>query len=168
MRSIFLGIAALVLTCTNSVANDPKLVKTFGDWSVYTYQDEKGTVCYLSAKPKKSEGNYKQRGDVRALLTLKPNGDGGTINLVAGYTYPANGKVTVHLAQQKFTLFTKDDGAWALDDKTDKTMLLAMAIGQQMIVKGKSDKGTETTDNYSMKGFADAYQAAAKACGGKR
>jgi invasion protein IalB len=157
---------AFILFCSSSLAlsETPKLVSSHGDWSVYQYTEGKNQVCYLSSKPSKSEGKYKQRGEVRFLVTLSPGKEGGTVNLVAGYTYQPNGDVTLKLGEQKFTLFTKDDSAWAIDDATDKKIVIAMTSGKQLIAEGKSDKGTETKDSFSLKGFSDAYKAATAAC----
>lgn len=168
MRHVFFGIVAVALSSANIVAeeskNEPKQIGKFGEWSVYYVQGNEAqeSIYYLSAKPQKSEGKC-ERGDVHALITLNLNKEGGTVNFVSGYKFPDRSAVFVHLADQKFTLFTKDDGAWAIDNNADKTLILAMLAAQQMVVKGESDKGVATTDIYSLKGFADAYQAALKA-----
>jgi hypothetical protein len=37
-----------------------------------------------------------------------------------------------------------------------------------MVVRGQSNRGTKTTDTYSLVGFSAAYQAINQACGVKR
>jgi Invasion associated locus B (IalB) protein len=41
-----------------------------------------------------------------------------------------------------------------------------LKAGKQMIVRGTSSRGTETTDTYSLSGFTAALAAIDKACGG--
>ena len=42
-----------------------------------------------------------------------------------------------------------------------------MKRGRKMVVKGKSSRGTATTDTYSLTGFSAAYKAIGEACGVK-
>ena len=46
----------------------------------------------------------------------------------------------------------------------DKAMVAEMKRAGKLIVIGTSNKGTRTTDTYSLSGFGKAYEAMAKAC----
>jgi hypothetical protein len=64
----------------------------------------------------------------------------------------------------EFTLTTGNEFAWMPIGESVKPLVNAMMGGQQMIVKGVSARGTETTDTYSLLGFTAAYKAMVKTC----
>src|SRR3712207_8722095 len=48
--------------------------------------EEGKKVCYMSAAPDKSEGNYKTRGEVYALVTHRPaQNSRDVVSLISGY-----------------------------------------------------------------------------------
>lgn len=144
----------------------PELIGEYDDWAAYSYKDGKGIVCYMASTPKKDEGKYSKRGDIYVIITHRPAEKSfDVVNFVAGYTYKTGAPVTVKIGKDLFSrLFTDGDKAWAIDDKADKELVLAMKRGQRMIVDGVSNKGTLTKDTYSLKGFAGAYKAISSKC----
>ncbi len=64
-----------------------------------------------------------------------------------------------------YELFTQGENAW-LEKPADETrMVEAMKAGSTLTVVGKSNRGTTTTDRYSLTGFTAAHNAISKACG---
>ena len=51
--------------------------------------------------------------------------------------------------------------------KDDEKVVEALKVGKEAVVEAVTAKGTKTKDNYSLNGFAKAYQVASKACGVK-
>ena len=167
-------IAALSLTALlvalaavpTARAQGIKTVGIFGDWSAFQFSEDGNPACYMSSEPTKATGDYKKRGDVFAIVTHRPAEKRvGEVSIIAGYAYQKDSTVEVALGKQSFELFTQEDGAWALDAASDKTLIQAMKKGNRMVVKGTSTRGTRTTDTYSLKGFTKAYRAIGKACG---
>lgn len=158
--------AAVVLLATPARADDPKLISTHGDWAAYTFKENGGTVCYMASQPKKSEGNYKKRDQVFALITHRPSENTKNVfSFIAGYTYKSGAEVTVTFDdKQTYTLFTNKDMAWAKDADTDNKITEAIRKGSKMVVKGQSMRGTDTTDTFSLKGTGGAHDAIGKAC----
>ena len=50
------------------------------------------------------------------------------------------------------------------DAKTDKQLVEQLKAGGQAVIKGKSKRGTLTTDTFSLKGFSKAYNKISTAC----
>jgi hypothetical protein len=138
-----------------------------GKWSGYTFLEEGNKGCYMAAPPDKSEGNYRSRGDVYALVTHRPaQNSRDVVSLIAGYTLKPDADIVVTIdRKQKFTLFADKETAWARDDKTDRALVQAMIKGGTMVVEGVSSRGTKTRDTYSLSGFGKVYQAISQACG---
>ena len=145
----------------------PSLLGAFDNWNAFSFTDDTGKkVCFMSSKPVSAKGNYTRRGDIYAYITHWPSkGHKNMINFDTGYTYKANSMVDVSVNGEKFQLATEGEKAWAYNQSDDDKITDAIRKGSTMVVKGVSSRGTETTDTYSLKGTADAFDAISKACG---
>lgn len=147
-------------------AQDVTVIGTHGKWTAYTYTENKQPVCYIAAKPEKSEGNYKARDEVLMLVTHRPGEKAfDVISMVAGYQYKPDTDAVLTVGAQKFELFTVgSDRAWARDAKIDRTIAQAMIKGNSAVVRGTSSRNTNTTDTFSLSGFTAAYKAISDTC----
>ena len=59
---------------------------------------------------------------------------------------------------------TEGERAWPRDPRDDNKLVRAMKGGLNMVVTGRSTRGTKTTDTYSLLGFTAAMNAIDKAC----
>lgn len=161
-------VAALSLGAVASVAHaedTPKKIGEFGDWAAYSFMEEGNKVCYMASQPKKDEGNYSRRDQIFALITYRPaEGSKNVFSYIAGYSYKGGSDVTVTIDNEKFTLFTQDDTAWAPDAATDNKISEFLRKGNKMVVKGTSSRGTSTTDTFSLSGSGSAWDAVNKEC----
>ncbi len=170
MRPI-LALTALVLaSLLPGVESRAQVIERIGDfrsWSAFTAKEGNEPVCFMSTQPTKSEGKYNKRGEIYALVSHRPaENRRGEVSFVAGYTFKSESSVEVSVdGGRAFTLYTKDDGAWARDSATDKKLIDEMIKGGNMVVRGTSSRGTATTDTYSLSGFTAAYRAINGACG---
>lgn len=165
--AVALAVAAggMGLASTASQAADPQLVGTYGAWTAYTFQEGSGKVCYMASQPRKAEGDYTSRGDIFALVTHRPaENSNNVISIVAGYPYKEGSEVALSVGRTAFTLFTHGDRAWARTAQIDNQIAEAIRKGSEMVVKGTSQRGTQTTDTYSLSGSSAAYEAISKAC----
>ncbi|CAK0756620.1 hypothetical protein WCLP8_2770005 [uncultured Gammaproteobacteria bacterium] len=152
-------------------AEQPKAqsLGSFKDWSAYTFVENGNKVCYMSSEPKKKEPGTAKRGKIFFLITHRPAEKSlDVVSVVAGYAYKKGSAATVTIDKKAFSLFVDRETAWAKDDKTDTLIVTAMRSGTQLVVKGTSLRGTNTTDTYSLSGTDAAYKAINDACGVKR
>lgn len=172
LATLVLAIAAAVLPAPlggpahAADSQDINRLGKFQHWRAFTYTENGNRVCYMASEPQKEEGDYEQRGEVYAMVTHQPaRGTQDVVSFVIGYPFKQQSRVTVNIDDnKKFTLFTHEDTAWAADKKTDNALVRAMMRGREMVVKGVSNKGTNTTDTYSLMGFTDAHNAIDDAC----
>ncbi len=168
LRRSILTMTALATIGIASVANaqTPQLIGNYGDWAAYSFTENGNKVCYMVSQPTKAEGNYSKRGDIFALITHRPGEKTKNVfSYITGYTYKEGSDVTVNVNNEKFTLFTQKDMAWAPDQASDNRITDAIRKGSRMVVKGSSSRGTLTTDTFSLKGSGGAHDAINKACG---
>ena len=172
MRSSIICTLAALLALALAPLAAAQTVEPIGEagkWRAYSFLEEGKKVCYMSAAPEKSEGNYKVRGEVHALVTHRPALESrDVVSLIVGYPLKPDADIVVVIdRKQKFALFADKETAWAPDDKTDRAMVQAMIKGSTMVVEGVSSRGTKTKDTYSLAGFGKMYQAISRACGVK-
>lgn len=160
-------VLALTMACSSSAhAAEPRLIGTYGDWDAYIFMEGSNKVCYMAARPKKSEGNYKSRGDIYALITHRPaEKTKDVFSYIAGYAYKPGSDVTVSIGGGSFTLFTQDDTAWTADAETDSKLVAAIRDGANMVVRGTSARSTSTTDTFGLRGSSTAYTRISEECG---
>ncbi len=147
-------------------ASKPSLLGTFGDWRAYSFTENGNKVCYMAAEPKTKVGNYTSRGDVFALITHRPaEKTRDVFSYITGYPYKSGGEVTIEANGRNYKLFTQNETAWAADAAADRALVNAIKAGSNMVVKGVSQRGTLTTDTFSLNGSSKAYNTISKACG---
>lgn len=161
-----LSVSALTCLMAFPAYAEKSAISQHDHWAAYKYTEGGATVCYIASQPVKDVGDYKSRGDIFAMITQRPaKGIKNEFSYVAGYPYKSGSEVTVTIDGKSFTLFTQDGTAWAADADTDTRITNAIMSGSNMVVKGSSQRGTLTTDTFSLKGSGAAYKAASKACG---
>jgi Invasion associated locus B (IalB) protein len=140
-----------------------------GAWNAYFYKGKSGRVCYLAGAPQKTEpARFKHRPPA-ATVTHRPEENVfNVVNFDEGYPLKEGSAASVDVDGTTFDLFTKGDGAWSRTSDLDKTIVEAMAKGKQAIVKGIPQKGSSTTQTYSLAGFAQTLALIDKACDVKR
>lgn len=158
-------LLALAMAAAAAAADTPAVLGTFGEWTAFAEGQAGAKLCYAASAPVKKEGKYSSRGDAAVLVTNNL-GDKtfDVVSIVAGYDFQPGQDVLVQVDEKKFTLFSKGDRAWNSDTAGDKAMVAEMKKSGKLIVIGTSNKGTRTTDTYSLSGFGKAYEAMVKAC----
>ena len=155
----------VALSTTPAFAQDVKLLQKYNDWSVYTSTGSP-KVCFAVSQPTSSTPKNVRRGPIYFYITDYPADKvTGEISLKMGYPFPAGGKATVTVGNDKFELFTKDEGAFVEKTADEAKLVDSMKAGSSMKVQGRSARGTDTGDNYSLSGISDALDRIAKECG---
>lgn len=154
----------LALSTTSAFAQEVKLLQKYKDWSAYTATGSP-KVCFAVSQPKSKKPRGVRRGPIYFYISHYP-GDkvSDEISVKMGYPFPAGGKVTVTIGKDKFTLFTKDEGAFVEKTADEDRLVEVVKAGSSMRVQGRSTRGTNTTDTYSLSGISDALARIAKEC----
>jgi hypothetical protein len=155
-----------------ALSADPGPAKSLGNagsWTAYMAQNRTGKVCYLVGQPEKTEPASMKRKTVMATVTHRTEDQvANVVSFDEGYPLNDNDDVTLDVGKDRFTLFVKDDSAWARTSDLDKVIVTALAREKDAVVKGTPKKGHATIDTYSLAGFAKALALIDKACDVKR
>lgn len=162
--TVMLGLVVAV----PALAADPLELGQFGQWKAFSFTDGSGAgkVCFMSSKPQKQEGKFTKRGDVAFFIThWAAEGTRDVVSVAIGYPFKKGSTLRVLIDGTEYKMTTDGEMAWAADSTTDKTISEAVRRGSKLVVKGVSQRGTETTDTYSLSGSGDAYKKITDACG---
>ena len=163
--TVLLGLSAFIFMSPQAQAGEPRLLTKYNNWDTYMFTEGSDKVCYMASKAMTPDLKDKKRGVPYAIITHRPaDNTKNVFSYMAGYTYKTGTEVAVDIDGQKFTLFTKDDTAWAPDGETDNKLAKAIREGKTMVIKGTSAKGTATTDTLSLAGSTSAHDAIGKEC----
>jgi hypothetical protein len=165
-----LAAAALAIGLVPAAADSPTLLGVFKDWSAYTIDTGGTKVCYVLSQPKSTSPKNVKRDPIFFLLSDWPSRKAkGEPEVVPGYPYKKDSKVTAQVGSDKFTFFTQNDGsdgsAWVETVADEARLVNAMRRGASMIVTGTSTRGTLTKDTYSLSGVSAALDKIHAACG---
>jgi invasion protein IalB len=171
MRALSAACAAWLLAAVPVMAQSaPKSLGTFDSWIAIELPEKSSKVCYMVARPEKSQPEGANRGDILLTITHRPAAkQRDEVSFQSGYPYKSGAPVMLEIEKKKFELFTRPDsdpdGAWSRDAAMDKALVEAMRNGNTALIKGTSSRGTETVDSFSLAGFTKAYAEIGKACG---
>lgn len=158
------AIALLALTTTVALAQTSNRVAVFQDWAVYSGTGNR--ICYAASQPTRSLPQGASRDPAFFMIANYP--DRSVTNeafILMGYPLEANSMVTVVIDNtHTFSFFTGQDGAWLQQLDQEEQLISAMRSGITMEVRGRSARGTDTTDTYSLRGVTAAIERAGTEC----
>ena len=139
----------------------------FRDWRAHRFTEEGKPVCTMWSQPEKAEGKYKRRGEIFALVNHRPAENRlGIVSFEMGYPFAPGEDLSVSIdGGAPILLPSSGSLAWHDSAEVNVELVKKMRAGNRMVVTGLSQRGTKTTDTYSLSGFTAGYKAISKACG---
>ena len=175
MRSVWAAAPAVLAVMLGSggagsalaQGDQPTLLGQYADWSAYTASPAGKKVCFALAKPKSSQTNPPNRPRDPAYLfisTRPAENVRNEVSVIIGYPFKPSTDATAEIGTAKFAMYTQNDGAWIKNVAEEARMIEAMRKGADLTVKGVSGRGTQTTDQFSLKGLSQALDRAEAEC----
>jgi hypothetical protein len=146
---------------------EPTLIGQYGTWGAYTATPNGKKVCFALAKPSSSKTNppNRPRDPAYAFVSTRPaERVTNEVSVMIGYTLKPGSESTLEVGGASYAMYTQGDGLWIKNAAEEERMVDAMRKSADVIVKGVSAKGTETTDTFSLKGLAQALDRLAQDC----
>lgn len=146
---------------------EPTLIGQFGTWGAYSAAPNGKKVCFALAKPSSSKTNppNRPRDPAYAFVSTRPAEKvNNEVSVMIGYALKPGSESTVEVGGASFAMYTQGDGLWIKNAAEEERMVEAMRKSADLVVKGVSAKGTETTDTFSLKGLAQALDKVAQDC----
>ena len=156
---------AAAAVVTGSV--EPTLIGQFGTWGAYTATPNGKKVCFALAKPSSSKTNppNRPRDPAYAFVSTRPAEKvTNEVSVMIGYALKPGSESTLEVGGASYAMYTQGDGLWIKNAAEEERMVDSMRKSADVVVKGVSAKGTETTDTFSLKGLSQALDKLAQDC----
>jgi hypothetical protein len=146
---------------------EPTLIGQFGTWGAYSAVPNGKKVCFALAKPSSSKTNppNRPRDPAYAFVSTRPAEKvTNEVSVMIGYPLKPGSESTLEVGGASYAMYTQGDGLWIKNAAEEARMVDAMRKASDVVVKGVSAKGTETTDTFSLKGLSQALDRLAQDC----
>ena len=160
--STFAGLALMALA-QPALAQSATKISQHAAWGTYSYQGQKGKVCYVLTVPTDKQPPTLDHGDMFFFVSQRP---GQQVSyepqFIAGYNFQEGSKATVTIDKKSFSMFTRGKSAWVENAAEEPLLIAAMKGGQDMKIAAKSGRGNPTNYTFSLKGISAALSSIAK------
>jgi hypothetical protein len=170
-RAIGVSLALLMASTATAQEESDNRVSANTDWSVFVESDP--NECWAVSAPKETVNTRDgtavdvRRGDIRLIVFYRPSENvNGQVMFTGGYPFANDSTVSFQVGDTTFQMFTQGETAWPATAEDDARFVEAMKRGANAVVTGRSGRGTQTQDTFSLLGFTAAVEEAANRCAG--
>jgi hypothetical protein len=172
MTSLRLGLMALIASIAFGAGTAPSLAQqmqnlgTFKNWTAWKGTDANGEMCYISAAPKATEPENVRRSPIHFLIIHRKGlGTRNEVQTLIGYPFnTSNSNASATVDGRTYPMVTEGEAAWLASTADEPGFVEALKAGSTLVVKGTSQRGTNTVDTYDLGGVTAAMAEIDKAC----
>lgn len=167
-RVLVLGLAigGFLAMAPHAYAQQATELGTFSTWTAWKATDASGLICYISAEPSSSEPAGANRDPIHFLIIhRKALGTKNEVQTIVGYPYNSTSAgASAAIDGKSYPMLTEGSAAWLASTADEAGFVAAFKNGSKLVVKGTSQRGTNTADTYSLSGATAAVNAIDAAC----
>jgi invasion protein IalB len=145
----------------------PTLLGQYADWGAYTASPGGHKVCFVLSKPRsaQTEPAGRKRDPSYLFVSSRPGEKvKNEVSVAIGYPFKGATDATVEIGSAKFSMYTLNEGAWIKNVAEEARLVDAMRKGGDLTLRGTSGRGTQSTDQYSLKGLTQALDRIEQEC----
>lgn len=168
-RGLLAGLAVCALMALGPQpvhAQQATELGTFNAWTAWKGTDASGEICYISATPRDSQPTNVNRDPIHFLIIhRKGMGTRNEVQTLIGYPFHAtNARVSATIDGRSYPMVAEGSAAWLASTGDEPAFVTAFKAGTSLVVRGTSQRGTDTVDTYSLSGSTAAMNAIDQAC----
>ncbi|MBE6456206.1 MAG: hypothetical protein E7014_07175 [Alphaproteobacteria bacterium] len=135
----------------------------YSAWRAFKGVQDGKKTCFMAATPLHTS---KKRDDVYLTVSRHPDDKQyNVITMMLGAPYRKGTTPTIGVDKNKVVaMFTNDDKAYIEKATIEKQIINQMIEGNVVRTQGRSQRGTNLKDTFSLKGFTRALEAITKEC----
>lgn len=169
MTSLRLGLLALLTSfamIAPGYAQQAQNLGTFQHWTAWKGTDANGEMCYISSQPQTTLPTGVNRSPIHFLVIHRKGlGTKNEVQTLIGYPFnTTNSNASATIDGKSYPMVTEGEAAWLAATADEPGFVAALKAGAQLVVRGTSQRGTDTTDTYSLSGVTAAMNEIDKAC----
>jgi len=165
INSLYISFIIILISFSVRSAEELKSIGKFKDWETFTVNENNNKICFAQSIPILRAPKKFERNPSRLFVSFRPTEDIiDEISATSGYTFQKEKIVKAKTGKKTFNFFAQENFAWILDTEEEQKFIQAMKKASRVMIIGRTDKGKQTIDHYSLMGFSKAYNTAKKNC----
>ena len=165
INSLYISFIIILISFSARSAEELKSIGKFKDWETFTVNENNNKICFAQSIPILRAPKKFERNPSRLFVSFRPTEDIiDEISATSGYTFQKEKIVKAKTGKKTFNFFAQENFAWILDTEEEQKFIQAMKKASRVMIIGRTDKGKQTIDHYSLMGFSKAYNTAKKNC----
>ena len=166
INSLYISFIVILISFSARSAEDLKSIGKFKDWETFTVTENDNKICFAQSIPILRAPKKFERNPSRLFITFRPSEDiKDEVSATSGYTFQKEKIVKAKTGKKTYDFFSREEFAWILDTEEEQRFIKAMKKASRVMIIGRTEKGKQTIDHYSLMGFTKAYDTAKKNCG---
>lgn len=165
-KGLCIGVIAMAQLFSGAAfAQKAESLGTFKFWTAWKSTDANGVICYISSQPQDAQPTNVNRDPIHFLIIHRKGlGTKNEVQTLVGYPLKSGSTPSVAVDGKSYGMIVEGSAAWLASTGDEIAFVDGMRRGSEMVVKGTSQRGTNTTDTYSLSGVTAAMGASTKAC----
>ena len=162
---LYISFIIILISFSARSAEDVKSIGKFKDWETFTVTENDNKICFAQSIPILRAPKKFERNPSRLFITFRPSEDmKDEVSATSGYTFQKEKIVKAKTGKKTYDFFSQEEFAWILDTEEEQRFIKAMKKASRVMIIGRTEKGKQTIDHYSLMGFTKAYNTAKKNC----
>ena len=162
---LYISFIIILISFSARSAEDLKSIGKFKDWETFTVTENDNKICFAQSIPILRAPKKFERNPSRLFITFRPSEDiKDEVSATSGYTFQKEKIVKAKTGKKTYDFFSQEEFAWILDTEEEQRFIKAMKKASRVMIIGRTEKGKQTIDHYSLMGFTKAYNTAKKNC----
>ncbi len=165
INSLYISFIIILISFSVRSAEELKSICKFKDWETFTVNENDNKICFAQSIPILRAPKKFERNPSRLFITFRPSEDiKDEVSATSGYTFQKEKIVKAKTGKKTYDFFSQEEFAWILDTEEEQRFIKAMKKASRVMIIGRTEKGKQTIDHYSLMGFSKAYDTAKKNC----
>ena len=165
INSLYISFFIILISFSARSAEDLKSTGKFKDWEAFIVSENNNKICFAQSIPILRAPKKFKRNPSRLFVSFRPTENiKNEVSATSGYTFQKEKIVKAKTGKKTYDFFSQEEFAWILDTEEEQRFIKAMKKASRVMIIGRTEKGKQTIDHYSLMGFTKAYNAAKKNC----
>jgi len=165
INSLYISFIIILISFSARSAEDLKSIGKFKDWETFTVTENNNKICFAQSIPILRAPKKFERNPSRLFINFRPTEDiKDEVSATSGYIFQKEKIVKAKTGKKTYDFFSQEEFAWILDTEEEQRFIQAMKKASRVMIIGRTEKGKQTIDHYSLMGFTKAYNTAKKNC----
>ena len=165
INSLYISFIVILISFSARSAEDLKSIGKFKDWETFTVTENDNKICFAQSIPILRAPKKFERNPSRLFISFRPTENiKDEVSATSGYTFQKEKIVKAKTGKKTYDFFSREEFAWIIDTEEEQRFIKAMKKASRVMIIGRTEKGKQTVDHYSLMGFTKAYNTAKKNC----